>query len=94
MRHSQFSDPKPASEVLGTGSMAQAVVQTLPRCMPPLVCRTSGSRSLHSEGVDLLPLADFHELLKWGIISGVNDGCEPEPQEIQDMINRDMNLPR
>lgn len=29
--------------------------------------------------------------MKWGMVMGVDDGCEPEPEEIQAMIREDMN---
>ncbi|KAI8467749.1 MAG: hypothetical protein J3K34DRAFT_429434 [Monoraphidium minutum] len=34
------------------------------------------------EGVRRLGLADFLELLKWGIVMGVHDGCEPTAEEV------------
>jgi hypothetical protein len=27
-------------------------------------------------------LSQLHELLKWGVLMGVDDGCEPEPEEV------------
>jgi hypothetical protein len=29
-----------------------------------------------------LRLPEFHELLKWGVLMGVDDGCEPEVEEL------------
>lgn len=36
--------------------------------------------------VKSISLAQFRELLKWGVVMGVDDGCEPEPHEVQQMI--------
>lgn len=36
--------------------------------------------------VKSITLAQFQELLKWGVVMGVDDGCEPEPEEVQAMI--------
>jgi hypothetical protein len=33
-------------------------------------------------GVTVLELPQFRELLKWGIVMGVDDGCEPTPEEV------------
>lgn len=33
-------------------------------------------------GIHVLSRAAFIELLKWGILMGVDDGCEPTPEEV------------
>lgn len=33
-------------------------------------------------GVRPLGLKQMCELLRWGIVSGVDDGCEPTPEEV------------
>lgn len=35
------------------------------------------------EGVSVLSLKQFLELLKWGLVMGVDDGCEPTPEEVR-----------
>ena len=39
-------------------------------------------RAQHMSGVQLLSLTGFCELLRWGIIMGVDDGCEPTMEEV------------
>lgn len=38
------------------------------------------------EGVRRLGLEEFTELLKWGIVMGVHDGCEPTPEEVAEGV--------
>eukprot|EP00879_Flechtneria_rotunda_P030245 GHRR01032853.1.p1 GENE.GHRR01032853.1~~GHRR01032853.1.p1 ORF type:complete len:143 (+),score=45.70 GHRR01032853.1:360-788(+) len=33
-------------------------------------------------GIKLLTRSSFIELLKWGVVMGVDDGCEPTPEEV------------
>lgn len=33
--------------------------------------------------------ADLLELLKWGVMMGVDDGCEPEPEEVKEGVLKD-----
>lgn len=33
-------------------------------------------------GITVLSRPAFVELLKWGILMGVDDGCEPTPEEV------------
>jgi hypothetical protein len=33
-------------------------------------------------GIKVLNRTAFLELLKWGILMGVDDGCEPTPEEV------------
>lgn len=35
-----------------------------------------------TKGVQVIQLAEFVELMKWGILMGVDDGCEPTPEEV------------
>jgi len=35
-----------------------------------------------ASGIRVLSLESFVEFLTWGVIMGVDDGCEPEPDEI------------
>jgi len=46
------------------------------------------SQNKSGTGVNALSLADFCELLKWGIIMGVDDGCEPTPEEVQAGVSK------
>lgn len=39
-----------------------------------------------SFGIKSLSLRDFSEMLKWGIIMGVDDGCEPTPEEVEAQV--------
>lgn len=56
------------------------------------VCRAqpASSNSKTAKEVLKLDLHHFHELMKWGMVMGVDDGCEPQPYEIQAMIEEDM----
>eukprot|EP00210_Caulerpa_lentillifera_P006114 g5841.t1 len=37
-------------------------------------------------GAKTLELKEFVELMKWGVVMGVDDGCEPTPEEVQDQV--------
>lgn len=37
-------------------------------------------------GAKVLDLKDFVELMKWGVVMGVDDGCEPTPEEVQEQV--------
>jgi hypothetical protein len=45
---------------------------------------TEGEKQLAraTPGVELLSLGQFVELLKWGLVMGVDDGCEPTADEV------------
>ncbi|CAG9460501.1 unnamed protein product [Pedinophyceae sp. YPF-701] len=45
---------------------------------------TEGERELAraSPRIKVLDLEAFAELLKWGVVMGVDDGCEPTPEEV------------
>jgi hypothetical protein len=40
--------------------------------------------------IQTLGVVQFRELLKWCVVMGVDDGCEPEPEEIQAIIAEGM----
>lgn len=37
-------------------------------------------------GISTLNLSGFCELLKWGLLMGVDDGCEPTPEEVEAQV--------
>jgi hypothetical protein len=45
-------------------------------------CTDEEKQVARATGVTVLSLAQFLELLKWGIVMGVDDGCEPTPEEV------------
>jgi hypothetical protein len=56
-------------------------------CLSLLRCRgynTAAERkqAKATPGIRLLSRLQFLELLKWGVVMGVDDGCEPTPEEV------------
>ena len=50
------------------------------------LCRSGASekdctRAKAAQGVAVISLDQFCELLTWGLLQGVDDGCEPEAEE-------------
>jgi len=46
------------------------------------------SRAATTPGIVLLQRPQFFELMKWGVLMGVDDGCEPTPQEVVEGVHR------
>eukprot|EP01026_Neomeris_dumetosa_P011087 TRINITY_DN14042_c2_g2_i2.p1 TRINITY_DN14042_c2_g2~~TRINITY_DN14042_c2_g2_i2.p1 ORF type:complete len:340 (+),score=44.47 TRINITY_DN14042_c2_g2_i2:344-1363(+) len=47
-------------------------------------------QGLSDKGIVSLSLTNFLELLKWGILMGVDDGCEPTKQEVEAGVTQDL----
>lgn len=52
-------------------------------CIRGYCTREEKAEAAHTPGIRVIGLSQFCELLRFGLLMGVDDGCEPTPEEVQ-----------